>query len=151
MEHYITKEGEAKLTEELEHLKKTKRREISERIRAAAAMGDLSENFDYQNAKEEQDLLERRIAELETTLKQSLVVEGPKSTQDVQIGCKVTLQTPTERWTIAITGPQEADPLKDKISAFSPLGSALLGKKKGEAVEVDTPGGKALYKVLEIL
>ena len=150
MENYITKEGEAKLKEELEYLKKTKRKEVAERIRAAAAMGDLSENFDYQNAKEEQDFTERRIAELETILKQSQVVSGAQSTSEVQIGSQVTLQGSDGKWTITITGPQEADPLQDKISASAPLGEALIGKKKGDEVEVDTPGGKMLYKVLEI-
>lgn len=150
MENYITKEGKEKLLKELEYLKKTKRKEVASRIRAAAAMGDLSENFDYQNAKEEQGFMERRIAELQATLANAEVVEGVSGNGKVQIGSHVTLQTGNTTWTIIITGPQEADPLKGKISASSPLGQALLDGKKGEAVKVDTPQGKAVYTILEI-
>ncbi|MCH8244568.1 GreA/GreB family elongation factor [Patescibacteria group bacterium] len=127
MENYITKEGKEKLQKELEYLKKTKRREISNRIRQAAAMGDLSENFDYQNAKDEQSFMERKIAELEDTLFNTKIVEGSLTNETVEIGSKVTLETQKEKWTITITGPQEADPLKDKISASSPLGEEMPG------------------------
>ena len=151
MENYITKEGKEKLQKELEYLKKTKRKEISNRIRQAAAMGDLSENFDYQNAKEEQGFMERRIAELESTLFNTKIVESLSTSETVEIGSKVTLETGKEKWTITITGPQEADPLQNKISASSPLGKAVLKKKKGEKVEVETPQGKIDYKVLDIL
>ena len=150
MENYITKEGKEKLQKELEYLKKTKRKEVANRIRSAAAMGDLSENFDYQNAKEDQDMTERRIAELESTLLNANVVQGSSGATSVQIGSKVTLQAEKEKWAITITGPQEADPLQDKISASSPLGEALLGKKKGDKVEVETPQGKMQYIVVEI-
>ncbi|MCH7828591.1 transcription elongation factor GreA [Patescibacteria group bacterium] len=150
MEQYITKEGKEKLQKELEYLKKTKRKEISNRIRQAAAMGDLSENFDYQNAKEEQGFMERRIAELESTLFNAKIVEGSSTNETVEIGSKVTLETEKEKWTITITGSQEADPFKDKISASSPLGEAILGKKKGEKVVVQTPQGETAYKILEI-
>ena len=150
MENYITKEGKEKLQKELEYLKKTKRREISNRIRQAAAMGDLSENFDYQNAKDEQSFMERKIAELEDTLFNTKIVEGSLTNETVEIGSKVTLETQKEKWTITITGPQEADPLKDKISASSPLGEELLGKKKGERVVMQTPQGETVYKILEI-
>lgn len=151
MENYITKEGKEKLQKELEYLKKIKRKEISSRIRQAAAMGDLSENFDYQNAKDEQGFMERRIAELEDTLFHTKVVESSLTSETIEIGSKVTLETKKEKWTITITGPQEADPLQDKISASSPLGEALLGKKKGEKAEVETPQGKTDYRVIDIL
>ncbi|MDA1337184.1 MAG: transcription elongation factor GreA [bacterium] len=157
MENYITKEGKEKLQKELEYLKNTKRKEISARIRAAAAMGDLSENFDYQNAKDEQGFMERKIAELESTLFNCKVVQGSSGSETAQIGSKVTLETRLsdgqagkEKWTITLTGPQEADPLQDKISASSPLGEALLGKKKGDKVEVETPRGRQDYIVLDI-
>tara|TARA_Y100000310_G_C20651902_1_gene799901 strand:+ start:363 stop:821 length:459 start_codon:yes stop_codon:yes gene_type:complete len=151
MKDYITKEGKEKLQGELEYLKSTKRKELANRIRAAAAMGDLSENFDYQNAKEDQDMTERRIAELESTLFNAKVIEhAAGKNEEVQIGSKVTLQTGKEKWTIAITGPQEADPLQDKISASSPLGEALLGRKKGDTFGVETPQGHMRYKILEI-
>ena len=150
MKNYITKEGKEKLQKELEYLKKVKRKEISSRIRAAAAMGDLSENFDYQNAKEEQGFMERRIAELEDTLFNAKVVKESSGSEIVQIGSHVTLETGKEKWTITITGPQEADPLQDKISASSPLGEILLGKKKDDRVEVEAPSGKVTYRVIEI-
>lgn len=150
MENYITKEGKEKLQEELQYLKKTKRKEISTRIRQAAAMGDLSENFDYQNAKDEQGFMERRIAELEDTLFNAKVVKESSSAETVQIGSQVTLETGSEKWTITITGPQEADPLVNKISASSPLGEALLGQKRGDKVEIETPSGKVEYRVIEI-
>jgi transcription elongation factor GreA len=150
MENYITKEGKEKLQEELQYLKKTKRKEISTRIRQAAAMGDLSENFDYQNAKDEQGFMERRIAELEDTLFNAKVVKESFSVETVQIGSQVTLETGSEKWTITITGPQEADPLVNKISASSPLGEALLGQKRGDKVEIETPSGKVEYRVIEI-
>jgi len=150
MKNYITKEGKEKLQKELEYLKKTKRKEVANRIRQAAAMGDLSENFDYQNAKEEQGFMERRIAELETTLANTNMVQRPSESGAVEIGSKVTLKTGKEKWTITITGPQEADPLQDKISASSPLGEALLGKKKGEQAVVQTPQGETAYKILVI-
>ena len=150
MENYITKEGKEKLQEELQYLKKTKRKEISTRIRQAAAMGDLSENFDYQNAKDEQGFMERRIAELEDTLFNAKVVKEFSSVETVQIGSQVTLETGSEKWTITITGPQEADPLVNKISASSPLGEALLGQKRGDKVEIETPSGKVEYRVIEI-
>ena len=150
MENYITEKGKEKLQKELEYLKKTKRKEISSRIRQAAAMGDLSENFDYQNAKEEQGFMERRIAELEDTLFSAKVVKESSGSTIVEIGCQVTLETGKEKWTITITGPQEADPMVNKISASSPLGEALLGKKKGEKVVVQTPQGETVYKILDI-
>ena len=117
---------------------------------AAAAMGDLSENFDYQNAKDEQGFMERKIAELEDTIFNAKVVESSFASGVVQIGSKVTLETGKEKWTITITGPQEADPLVNKISASSPLGEVLLGKKKGDKIEMQTPQGKAVYKILDI-
>jgi len=150
MENYITKEGKEKLQKELEYLKKTKRKEISSRIRAAAAMGDLSENFDYQNAKEDQGFMERRIAELEDTIFNAKVVGSSSASGAVQIGSKITLETGKEKWTITITGPQEADPMENKISASSPLGEALLGKKKGDKIEVETPNGSTEYVVVSV-
>ena len=113
-------------------------------------MGDLSENFDYQNAKDEQGFMERRIAELEDTLFNAKVVKESFSVETVQIGSQVTLETGSEKWTITITGPQEADPLVNKISASSPLVEALLGQKRGDKVEIETPSGKVEYRVIEI-
>ncbi|MBU1015420.1 transcription elongation factor GreA [Patescibacteria group bacterium] len=150
MANYITKEGVEKLQKELQNLKEVRRREVSERLRAAAAQGDLSENFDYSDAKEEQEIIERRIAELEETLSRAEVVEEKKGTGTVQIGSQVTLETAGDTFTITITGSQEADPLQGKVSAESPLGTVLLGKNKGDTVEANTPGGKAAFKIGDI-
>lgn len=148
---YITKEGLEKLQKELEYLKTVKRKELTERFQKAISFGDLSENFDYHNAKEEQAMLERRIAEIEETLANSKVLsENSSNNGVVQVGSKVTVQVGKEKITFTITGSQEANPLENKISADSPLGQALLGKKKGDTASVETPSGKTVYKILEI-
>jgi|TARA_Y100000310_G_scaffold104239_1_gene102556 transcription elongation factor GreA len=150
MEKYITKEGLEKVQKELKYLKDVKRKEITKRLQKAISFGDLSENFDYHNAKEEQELLERKIAELEGLIAGSRVIEKAASNGIVQVGSQVTLDRGGEKWIIALCGPQEANPLQDKISASSPLGDVLLGKKKGEKIEIETPQGKTSYKILEI-
>lgn len=150
MQNYITKEGLQKVQEELSHLKTIKRRELTERLRKAISFGDLSENFDYHNAKEEQEMLERRIAELEDMISNAKVVEHLGRSGVIQIGSQVTLEIGKETWVITITGPQEADPTEDKISASSPLGEVLLGKKKGARVKFETPKGGQSYKVIDI-
>ena len=148
-ETYLTKAGVKKMQEELKALQK-QRHALLEEVNRAAQMGDLSENFDYQNAKEEQGFMERRIAELEDTLFNTKVVEGSSANEAVQIGSKVTLETGKEKWIITITGPQEADPLQNKISASSPLGEALLGKKVGDKCIVELPSSSVTYKILKI-
>ena len=138
----ITPEGYERLKRELEELKTVKRREIVERIKAARALGDLSENFDYQDAKRQQAFLEGRIKDLETVLSRAKVVPRPDNAGEVvHLGSKVTLHdldTDKER-TIAIVGSFEADPLQDLISILSPLGEAVLGRTAGEEVAVNTP------------
>lgn len=150
MANYITKEGLEKVKAELDDLKNVKRKELSERLRKAIAFGDLSENFDYHDAKEQQEMLERRIAELEDMLAVATVVETSHSRDKVQIGCKVTVQEGKDTIMFILTGPQEANPLEGKLSAESPLGSALLGKKKGEEAKVETPDGMVKYKISKI-
>ncbi len=158
MVNYITKEGLEKVQKELHELKTVKRREISDRLRKAIAFGDLSENFDYHDAREQQEFLERRIAELEDMVAGASVVARSSSKGQVGIGSQVileegpstSLRTGKEKVVFTITGPQEANPLEGKLSAESPLGIALLDKKKGEVVEIQTPGGKTAYKILEI-
>ncbi|MBI1971530.1 MAG: transcription elongation factor GreA [Candidatus Wildermuthbacteria bacterium] len=147
---YITKEGLEKLQKELEHLKTVKRKELTERLRKAISFGDLSENFDYHNAKEEQEMLERRIAEIEDTLASSRMVSEKNGNGVVQIGSVVTVKANGETLIFTITGSAEADPLENKISAESPLGQALLGKKKEAVVQIETPEGVQSYKVLDI-
>jgi transcription elongation factor GreA len=150
MTQYITKEGLDKMAQELDHLKTTKRRELADRLRKAIAFGDLSENFDYHNAKEEQEFLERRIAELEDMIADSKVVGVSQNKETVSLGCTVQLESKGEQFSFTLCEPQLSNPLENKISVDSPIGQALLGKKKGAVVQVETPQGKTIYKILEI-
>src|SRR3989344_5322559 len=150
MTQYITKEGLDKMVQELEHLKTVKRRELADRLRKAIAFGDLSENFDYHNAKEEQEFLERRIAELEDMIADSKVVGVSANKETVSLGCQVSLESEGEKFSFTMCEPQLSNPLEGKISVDSPMGQALLGQKKGSVVQVETPQGKARYKVLDI-
>ncbi len=146
----ITPEGYARLKKELEELKTVKRREIAERIRQARALGDLSENFDYQDAKRQQAMLEGRIKDLETVLHRARVVERPDNAGEVvHMGSVVTLCDLEDGRirTVRIVGSFEADPLQDRISILSPLGEALIGKVVGDVVEVQTPKGLMRYRI----
>lgn len=149
----ITPDGYERLKRELEELKTVKRREVVERIKAARALGDLSENFDYQDAKRQQAFLEGRIKDLETVLSRAKVVHRPDNAGEVvHLGSKVTLHdlaTNKER-TITLVGSFEADPLQDLISILSPLGEAVLGKTVGEEVAVNTPKGVMRYRIVRI-
>ncbi len=151
MPNYLTKEGLEKLNSELEHLKKVRRREVADRLRTAASFGDLSENFDYAAAREEQEFVERRIRELEDLLMHAKVVESNGNEGVVQVGSQVVLEGKDgESLTFAIAGTREADPLQGKISLESPFGLALVGKKAGESVEIETPNGKVVYKISQV-
>lgn len=147
----VTQEGKLKLEEELSYLKNVKRKEITEAIRIALGFGDLSENSEYDEAKTEQGKVENRIAELEEMLKNVIVV-SEITTDVVSVGSKVRVYN--EKWDeeilYSIVGSTEADPLKNKISDMSPIGKAILGKKAGETVVVETPQGHANVKILEI-
>lgn len=146
----ITQEGLKKLQKDLEYLKGTKRKEIAERLRRAISYGDLSENADYSNAREEQNFLEQRIAELEDKIRGSTIISQSSTGDTVQVGSKVFLESKGEKFSFIITDPQLANPAEEKISSESPLGQALLGKKQGDRAQVETPQGKATYKVLSI-
>jgi transcription elongation factor GreA len=146
----ITQEGLKKLQKELDDLKSIKRKEIAESLRRAISYGDLSENADYSNAREEQNFLEQRIAELEDTIRESTIISQFSKGDTVQVGSKVSLESNGEKFSFTITDPNLAKPAEEKISSESPLGKALLGKQKGAKVEVQTPQGKTIYKILEI-
>lgn len=150
MATYITKEGLKKLEGELEELKTTKRQEIAARLRKAISFGDLSENFDYHNAKEEQEMLERKIVEVGEKIRTSKVVEKTEGSGTVQIGSTVELKDGSENIIYTIVTALEADPLSGKISDESPIGSALLSKKKGEKVAIETPDGTIQYSIVKI-
>ncbi len=147
---YLTAEGEAKLKAELEELKGPRRQELSVRLRSAIQMGDLSENADYHQAKEDQGFLEGRIQELEHVLRNAVIIQKSDSKGTVGVGSHVTIQEgsfPAE--TYHVVGAKEADPRNGKISNKSPIGRALMDHKVGEIVEAETPAGKIKLKILK--
>lgn len=149
----LTYEGLKKLEEELELLRGPKRMEIKERIKVALSFGDISENSEYDEAKNEQAYVEGRIAQLETMLKNARVIdEEDVSTEKVTVGSKVRLLDMefNEEIVYAIVGSTEANPARFKISNESPVGSALMQKKKGSVVEVSVPDGVLKFKILKI-
>lgn len=149
----VTEDGLKKLQEELEYLKTTKRKEVVEAIRVALSFGDLSENSEYDEAKNEQAKTEARINEIEESLKHVKVIsDRDVSTDTVNVGniVKVYDEDFEEEVTYIIVGSTEADPLLGKISDQSPIGSAIIGAKAGDRVSVTTPGGVAKLRILEI-
>ena len=150
----VTKTGLAKLITELKEYKDVKRKEVAQRLKEAIAYGDLSENSEYEEAKNEQAFVEGRIAELEKMVTNAKIITDDKSGQDtVQIGVTVTVQNMTENddpETYTIVGSTEASPMEYKISNESPIGSALLGKEKGDVVRIKAPAGIFEYKILKI-
>lgn len=151
-QHYLTPEGAQKLREELERLKGPERAAISQRLREAIQMGDLSENADYHKAKEDQGFLEGRIQEIERILQSAVIIETNHGAKDVvSIGVTVTLQEEGEDpETYQIVGAKEADPKNGRISNESPLGKELLGKRVGDVVSIQSPGGELKFKIISI-
>jgi transcription elongation factor GreA len=145
----LTQEGHDKLKEELEYLRNTKRNEVAIKIKDAREMGDVLENIAYDNALEEQGYVEGRIIEIDEILNNSQVVSNVSSSK-VDLGCTVTVEYEGKKDVFTIVGSVEADPGKRMISHESPVGSALLGAKVGDLVEVKTPIFTAVYKVIEI-
>ena len=150
MTKYLTEEGMKKIKEELEYRKKTLSYEISRAIKEAKEQGDLSENAEYSEAKRQQAENEGRVAELEMALKDSVLVAYDKSSQTVQIGSLIKVKNNGDEMEFKIVGSNESNPAEMKISNESPMGKAFMGKKKGDKVEVNTPGGKMNYVILEI-
>ncbi len=147
-QYQITLEGRKELETELEELK-AGRAEIAEKIAAARDLGDLSENADYDAARDEQGQAETRIAEIEEILLNAEIIKA-KSGSKIVVGSKVELKTNGKNVSYQLVGPVEADPLEGKISNESPIGQALLGKKVGDTVEINTPKGKTEYKIEKI-
>jgi len=147
----LTKEGYRKLEEELEHLQKVKRKEVADKLKKAAAQGDLSENAAYENAKDEQSSVETRISKLKGMLKNAEIVKKDANAGWVQIGSKVKVKVNGGEKVFEIVGGTESDPFEGKISYQSPIGKALLKKPVGAKCEVETPQGVKTYKILEIL
>ena len=149
----ISSEGLEKLKKELEELKTVKRQEIADKIETARAFGDLSENSEYDEAKNEQAQVEGRIAELEEQLKYTRVLDETELTNEtVHVGSRVTVQVDGSKKSIKyhIVGPTEADPFNGDISDDCPVGKALLTHHVGDSVEVETPKGPVIYKIMKI-
>jgi len=149
----LTPEGYEKLKQEIEYLSTEKRREVADRIRIAREFGDIAENAEYDDAKNDQALLEHRIATLEERLLAARVIDAGEVTSDVvSIGSRVRLKDMEQNQTIEyhIVGSAEANPAEHKLSNESPVGKAIIGKKKGETVEVTAPRGTLKFKILEI-
>ena len=151
----LTLESHKKLEEELSELINVKRKEIAEKIKVARSFGDLSENSEYDDAKNEQAILEARITTIEAILKTAVIIdESDTSNENVHLTSKVkieVLETGTQaEYTIVGSGSNEADPAQGKISDESPIGAAVMGKSVGDVAEVETPGGMITVKILEI-
>jgi transcription elongation factor GreA len=149
----MTQAGKDKLVQEIEYLKSVKRKEVVERIKIARSFGDLSENSEYDSAKEEQAFVEGRITTLENMIRNAKIIEESEMTSDaVSLGRSVTfVELPDgEEETYAIVGSAEADPFEGKISNDSPIAKSLIGKKVGDEVSVQTPGGEMNVRIISI-
>lgn len=149
----LTRKGEEKLKEELNELKSVRRREVAEKIKVALSFGDLSENSEYDEAKNEQGMIESRIAEIEQTLAHAQVIDDDDiSTEKVGIGTTVKIldMDMDEEMEFKMVGTKEADINSGKMSDESPIGAAIMGHEVGEKVEVETPSGVVGFKILEI-
>lgn len=147
---YLSKERLAEFKAELETLKGTRRVEVAERLKQAKEYGDLSENSEYSEAREEQASVEARIAELEEVLKQAVTIEKSEGGDAVAVGSTVTVRKGDKTMTYAVVGSYEAKPEEGKISDESPLGKAFMKKKVGDAVNVTTPAGVMSYEIMKI-
>ena len=151
-EVYLTADGAEELRRELDDLLNIKRPELAIKLKEAVAEGDLKENANYHDAKEQQAFIEGRIQYLENILRAAIIISHDGSTDEVRIGSAVTIREEgsDEDETYMIVGAAEANPREGKISQKSPIGSALLGRKKGDKVKVQTPNGSVIFKIKKI-
>lgn len=149
---YVTEEGLQAIKDELKQLTTVVRDELSEKLRIAISQGDLKENADYHDAKERQGFTEARIRDLEDALRRAQVITDPVNTDRVRVGSRVTVSEEgyDEEETYQLVGAREADPSKGMVSNESPIGKALLGAKKGQTVEFESPGGTISFTVVSI-
>lgn len=149
---YLTPEKFEELKKELEHLKTVRRKEVAESLEYARSLGDLSENAEYQEARDMQAAIEERIGHLEGVIKEAKIVAQDKRGDVVGLGSVVTIEKQGEKHerSYTIVGSEEANIHDHKLSYLSPLGEALMGKAKGETFSFETPGGKQTYKVLKV-
>lgn len=149
---FVTEESLLRLKEELEFLKNVRRKEVAERIRVAKDMGDLSENADYAQAKDEQAFVEGRIIELNKKIKNAIVIDDRhKNSEVATMGSTLKVKCDEEIKEFKIVGSNDADPINGLVSNESPIGRALIGKKSGDSVEVETPGGIKKYDILNVI
>ncbi len=149
---FLTAEKFAELKQELDHLKTVRRKEVAESLEYARSLGDLSENAEYQEARDMQAAIEERIAHLEKVIKEAKIVAHDKKGDIVVMGSTVTIVKDKEKdgRTYTIVGSEEANIHEHKLSYLSPLGEALMGKVKGDEFTFDTPAGKQKYRVLKV-
>ncbi len=152
MKKRFTKEGLEKIKKELRHLEKEKRKEVADKLKFAASFGDLSENSAYEDAKNEQSMLETRIAKLRETIKEAEIIESSNGEEEfVQIGSEIEVETGDgTRKVLEIVGGNDSDPMKGKVSCESPMGKVFLDKKEGEFCTVSTPAGEKEFKIIRI-
>ncbi len=148
--YYVTKERLAELEEEFQELKSKKRIEVADRLKNAKEFGDLSENSEYTEAKEEQERVERRIFELDEVLKYAVVIPKGGGTDKINVGSEVTVKGANESSVYRIVGSDETKPEEGKISNESPLGRALLGRRVGESISIRTPSGEKTYHITKV-
>ncbi|HET6351402.1 MAG TPA: transcription elongation factor GreA [Coriobacteriia bacterium] len=149
----LTPEGQAKLEDELRHLETVRRREVGERIKEAKEFGDISENSEYDDAKNEQAWVESRIIEINQILANATIIDAPKNTTKVTLGAHVEIKDVEtgDVHAYQVVGSAEADPAHDRISNESPVGQSIMGHKKGEVVQVTTPRGAVIeYEIVKI-
>ena len=146
----ITKEGQVKLAEELKRLKEIERPLVVEKLHKARSMGDLAENSAYTTAREGLSMMDGRIMEIEHILKNSVIAVSSNDSDVIAVGSTIQVTINGVNDTIRIVGEYEADPMNKKLSATSPIGKALLGKKLGDIIEIVVPSGKITYNILEI-
>lgn len=148
--NYISADGLEKIKKELEYLKTVRRRETASKIENAKALGDLSENAEYHEAKDEMAFIEGRIQEIQHILKNISVIDETATSGAVRIGSKIEVEINGKKKNFTIVGSNEADPAQGLISNESPLGNAFIGHSQGDEVEVNTPAGTQTYKILTI-
>jgi len=144
---YLTPDGHQRLQQELVHLVQVRRKDIANRIQEAKELGDLSENAEYQAAREEQGVNEGRIEEIESLIRNAVIIHDDAKASVVQVGSTVELSSQGKKQTLTIVGSNESDPMNGLISNVSPIGQAVLGKQKGDAVTVKTPKGEVAYTI----
>ena len=151
-ETYLTKEGEIELRRELRQLKETRRPEFARKLKDAVAQGDLKENADYHDAKEQLGFIEGRVQHIEYILQNAIIIDNSGPSDEVRIGSTVVIREEgtAEDEEYMIVGSAEANPVQRKISQKSPIGSALLGKRIGKKVKVETPGGEIRFKIMDV-